>query len=211
MRDLHRGLVSLARDAQASLFMVLQAGLAALLTRLGAGTDIALGCPIAGRSDAALDELVGFFVNTLVLRTDTSADPSFHDLIGRVRAGNLAAYGNEDLPFERLVEVVNPERSLSRHPLFQVVLVLQNDAPLSFNLPGLSATPEPIAAAGVKFDLTVSLGEQRATDGMPVGIDGAIEFSGDLFDRATVEALAGRLVRLLQAAVAKPELPIGSL
>ena len=209
--DLHCALLALARDTQASLFMVLQAGLAALLTRLGAGTDIPIGSPIAGRTDSALDDLVGFFVNTLVLRTDTSGNPSLRELIARVRSSNLAAYGHQDLPFERLVEVVNPARSLARHPLFQVMLVLQNNAPVSLDLPGLSVSSEPIAIASAKFDLSVSLDEARSPDGTPLGISGSIEYATDLFDRPSIEALGSRLVRLLEAAVAVPDRAIGSL
>src|SRR4029077_2300984 len=209
--ELHRGLLGLAREAGASLFMVLQAGLAALLTRVGAGEDIAIGSPIAGRTDHALDDLVGFFVNTLVLRTDTSGHPSFAELIGRVRAGNLAAYAHQDLPFERLVEVLNPERSLSRHPLFQVMLAFQNNAQVSLDLAGLAVGFEGVSTASAKFDLSVSLGEERASDGTPSGIVGVVEYATDLFERGTVEALGQRLIRLLEAAVADPQRPIGRL
>ena len=209
--ELHGRLVGLARDSQASLFMVLQAGLAALLSRLGAGSDIAIGSPIAGRTDTALDDLVGFFVNTLVLRTDTSGEPSFRALIGRVRAGNLAAYGHQDLPFERLVEVLNPSRSLSRHPLFQVMLALQNNPEGRFDLPGLAVEPEGVETGIAKFDLSFDLAEQRAGDGSAAGLHGVIEYATDLFDRGTVAGLAERFVRLLEAAVGDPERAIGRL
>ena len=208
---LHGGLVGLARASGASLFMVLHAGLAALLTRLGGGSDIVIGSPVAGRGEGALDDLIGFFVNTLVLRTDTSGHPSFRDLIGRVRAGNVAAYGHQDVPFERLVEVLNPARSLSRHPLFQVMLALQNTADVRFELAGLRARLEPVATASAKFDLSLSLCERRGADGSPAGIDGVLEYAADLFDRSSIEALSLRLVRLLEGMVADPGRPIGGI
>jgi len=158
---LHGGLLGLARRQGASLFMVLQAGLVALLSRLGAGSDIALGSPIAGRTDAALEPLVGFFVNTLVLRTDVSGNPGFAALVDRVKAGNLAAYAHQELPFERLVEVLNPARSLSRHPLFQVMLAFESGPAVAAELCGLEVVGEAVGSSSAKFDLSVALSERR--------------------------------------------------
>ncbi|MFE7581236.1 amino acid adenylation domain-containing protein [Streptomyces gardneri] len=208
---LHQDLLRLARTSGGTLFMVLQAALAALLTRLGAGTDVPLGTPVAGRSDEALDDLVGFFVNTLVLRTDTSGDPTFRELVARVRETDLAAYAHQDVPFEHLVEELNPTRSLARHPLFQVMLVLQNNADATLELPGLDARMETVLNGTAKFDLTAAFTETRGGDGKPSGITGALEYAVDLFDRGSAEVLVARLVRLLEAAVAEPDVRIGDL
>jgi pristinamycin I synthase-3/4 len=191
--------------------MVLQAGLATLLTRLGAGTDIALGSPIAGRTDSALEELIGFFINTLVLRTDTSGNPSFLQLLERVRVTNLDAYAHQELPFERLVEALNPVRSLSHHPLFQVMLVLQNLPVSTTDLAGVKAGSMGIGSTVAKFDLTLSLGERRSSDGSALGIGGGLEYSADLFERSSVEVIAERFVRLLEAVAAQPQTPLGEL
>ncbi|MGW0934575.1 non-ribosomal peptide synthase/polyketide synthase [Streptomyces sp. NPDC002666] len=209
--ELHTALVELARRSGSTLFMVLQAGLAALFTRLGAGTDIAIGSPIAGRTDEALDELVGFFVNTLVLRTDTGGDPSFAELLGRVRETALEAFAHQDVPFEHLVEVLNPSRSLSHHPLFQTGLVVQNAPGGDFDLPGLRVSGVAVPTGTSRLDLTFGLAEEHGPDGAPAGLTGAVEYSTDLFDRATVESLVTRWTRLLAAAVAAPDRPIGGI
>jgi amino acid adenylation domain-containing protein len=208
---LHQGLVGLARHGGVSVFMVLQAGLAALLSRLGAGRDIAMGSLTAGRVDQALDELVGFFVNTLVLRTDTSGDPAFMQLLGRVRETALAAWAHQDVPFDYLVEVLNPTRSLAHHPLFQVMLTLENVPEADFKLSGLRVSTVPTSTGTAKFDLDFSLSEQRGPDGVPKGIDGVVKYASDLFDPATVEALVARWVRLLAAVVADPDRPISRI
>ncbi|MFC3997345.1 amino acid adenylation domain-containing protein, partial [Nocardiopsis sediminis] len=208
---LHRALTALAQSHGASLFMVLHAGFAALLTRLGAGTDIPIGSPIAGRTDDALDDLVGFFVNTLVLRTDTSGDPRFRDLLARVREVDLAAHAHQDLPFERLVEEVRPARSLTHHPLFQVMLALQNAPGAGFHAPGITAEIDLMGAGTCRFDLVLSLTEHLDDDGTPLGLAGIAEFGTDVFDRDTVDALVRRLIRLLGSAAADPGLRIGAL
>ncbi|MFF8594381.1 non-ribosomal peptide synthase/polyketide synthase [Streptomyces sp. NPDC015220] len=207
--ELHAALLELARRTGSSLFMVLQAALAALYTRLGAGEDIPIGSPIAGRTDEALDDLVGFFVNTLVLRTDTSGDPTFAELLGRVRETALSAYAHQDVPFEHLVEALNPSRSLSHHPLFQTILAVQNAPMGRFSLPGLDVVTCAVATGTAKFDLGVNLAEQFGPDGRPAGIVGAVEYATDLFDRGTVAALARRWTLLLEAVTADPEQPIG--
>ncbi|MEV7942015.1 condensation domain-containing protein, partial [Kitasatospora sp. NPDC088264] len=208
--ELHRELVTLTRSQRVTMFMTVQAALAALLTRLGAGTDVPIGSVVAGRSDEALDDLVGFFVNTLVLRTDTSGDPSFTELLARVRETQLDAHAHQDVPFERLVEELNPARSLARHPLFQVMLVMQGDgdaAPL--DAAGLDVSVEPSGGAVAKFDLSVGIGESFDADGAPAGLECVIDFATDLFDRETAEAIALRLGRLLAAVAAGPDQPIG--
>jgi len=201
--ELYGRLRGLARDSGVTVFMVLQAGVAALLTRLGAGTDIPIGSPVAGRVDEALDDLVGFFVNTVVLRTDTSGDPSFGELLGRVRETDLAAYANQDVPFERLVDELNPVRSLARHPLFQVMLAFQESLAIQVDLPGMRSSRVEVARTGVaRFDLAFDLAERRAGGGDGVGVAGVVEYSTDLFDRDTVVEIAARLVRLLEVVAA---------
>ncbi|MER8033008.1 non-ribosomal peptide synthase/polyketide synthase [Streptomyces bauhiniae] len=203
--ELEQGLRALARDHGVSMFMVAQAAVAALLHRLGAGDDIPLGAPVSGRADESLEDLVGFFVNSLVLRTDLSGDPTFAELLARVRESGLAAYEHQDLPFERLVEALNPERSLARHPLFQVMVVHltgRTDGPV---LPGLTAHRETVGQESAKFDLSFDFVEQED------GIQGWIEYSADLFDEPTVQLLARRLESLLAQAAADPGRRVGTL
>ncbi|MCP1462319.1 amino acid adenylation domain-containing protein [Pseudomonas sp. S3E17] len=211
---LHQRLLAVGRARQATLFMVLQAGFCALLSRLGAGTDIPIGSPTAGRVDDALEPLVGFFVNTLVLRTDTQGNPDFNTLVDRVRATDLEAYSNQDLPFERLVEALNPVRSLSHHALFQVAMSLEanlvgQSEQLAFT--GLDIAPVTLSNSSVKFDLSLLFSEEHDSDGLPAGLSGVMEYRLDLFDPATVERLVARLVMLLEAAALAPDTALAAL
>ncbi|MEU8759664.1 amino acid adenylation domain-containing protein [Streptomyces sp. NPDC048659] len=196
----------LARRHGASTFIVLHAALAGFLRRLGAGTDVLVGSPVAGRADVGLDELAGCFVNTVVVRTDTSGDPDFHALVGRARTGVLAALDHQDVPFEQVVEALNPARTAARHPLFQVMLSLQNNADAALRLPGLDTRLlDPVPHRTVAFDLLLDLTE---TDG---GLGGSLVYARDLFDHATAERLARRFAAFLAQAVAAPERPTGEL
>ncbi|MFJ4190007.1 amino acid adenylation domain-containing protein [Kitasatospora sp. NPDC089509] len=207
----HRALTALAREAGASPFMVVQAALAVLLGKLGAGTDIPLGTPVAGRTAQSLDDLVGFFVNTLVLRTDLSGDPSFRTLVGRARETVLAALAHQDVPFERLVDRLGAGRSLARQPLFQVMLAFQNNAGARPELPGLTAEVSPVGSGTAKFDLAFELVEQYDGAGGPDGLTGTLEYSTDLFTERTARGLADRLTHLLGLLTDQPDRPLSGL
>ncbi|MEO5877174.1 MAG: amino acid adenylation domain-containing protein, partial [Streptosporangiaceae bacterium] len=206
--EVHQRIAELARQTQASPFMVVQAAYATLLTRLGGGTDIPVGSPIAGRTDEALDDLVGMFVNMLVLRTDTSGDPTFRQLVQRVRESDLAAYAHQDLPFERLVDVLNPSRHLGRHPLFQNALTFQNNPEARLEMDGFTVEVEPLNAGVSRFDLLMVLTERFAGSGAPAGLDGELEYALDLYDPATARTMVERFSRLLESLLAAPDAPV---
>jgi aspartate racemase len=188
-----------------TLYMTLLAAFQTLLYRYSRQEDIIVGSPIAGRNRAEIERLIGFFVNTLVLRTDLSGNPSFQELLTRVRATTLDAYAHQDLPFEKLVEELNPERSLSYSPLFQVMFVLQNTLEQTVELPGLTQTPVEIGTATAQFDLTLSVAEQ---DGLLIG---SWNYNTDLFDAGTIERMNTHFQILLAGIVANPAQPISQL
>ncbi|MFC4496458.1 amino acid adenylation domain-containing protein [Streptomyces ovatisporus] len=208
--ELHERMHELARQHHATVFMVLHAALAALLTASGAGTDVVIGTPTSGRGGRELDDAVGFFVNPVALRVDTGGRPAFSELLDRVRRADLDAYDHQDVPFDRVVDAVAPQRSLARHPLFQVVLSFQDFEP-RLALPGLDTRTEPVHLGAAKFDLTLNLVERRGEGGGPAGIAGDVEYATDLFDEATASALADRLLLVLRAVCAAPGRPVADL
>ena len=202
-----------ARQHNVTGFMVMQAALTVLLSKVSASRDVAVGFPIAGRRDSALDELVGFFVNTLVLRVALDGDPSFAQLLDQVRARSLAAFEHQDVPFEVLVERLNPTRSLTHHPLVQVVLAWQNfgDPAAGLGLGDLEVTQLTADTQAARFDVVFHLRDLWSEAGQPLGIGGAVEFRTDVFDAASIEALIGRLQRVLVAMTADPGARLSSI
>ncbi|RKH18898.1 amino acid adenylation domain-containing protein [Corallococcus sp. CA047B] len=204
-RELSSALAALSRREGSTLFMTLLAAFQVLLHRHSGQDDIVVGSPIAGRTRAETEGLIGFFVNTLVLRTDLSGEPSFRELLKRVREVTLGAYVHQDVPFEKLVEELAPARDLSRSPLFQVMFVLQNAPMPELSLGEAKLTPMPVAQTVAKFELTLFL-EETAD-----GLKGSLEYNTDLFDAGTVERLAGHYQTLLEGIVAEPEQSVSRL
>uniref|UniRef100_UPI0035CBCB5C amino acid adenylation domain-containing protein n=1 Tax=uncultured Mycobacterium sp. TaxID=171292 RepID=UPI0035CBCB5C len=214
--DLQQQIAREAREHNATSFMVVQAALAVLLAKLAASSDVAVGFPIAGRGDPALDELVGFFVNTLVLRVDVAGNPTVDELLGQVRARALAAFEHQDVPFEVLVERLNPTRSLTHHPLVQVVVAWQNFArqdsdAAEMRLGDVQVTPLAVDTRTARMDLTFFLAERWSEDDEPAGICGEVEFRTDVFDAASIEALIERLERVVAAITADPARRLSSI
>ncbi|MFC8380964.1 amino acid adenylation domain-containing protein [Nocardia sp. NPDC057272] len=207
----HAALAELSRTHGATLFMAVHTAFAVVLAELSGTTDIAIGTPVAGRGEAALDDLIGMFVNTLVFRTRVDADASFAEQLTRQRDTDLAAFAHADIPFERLVEVLNPARSTARHPLFQVGLSFQNLAEVRMDLPGTSVSSVELDRELSQFDLHLIVADRYTAEGSPAGITGYCTYAADLFDAATVEGFLARLTRLITAVVTDPGAPLHTI
>ncbi|MYT29956.1 MULTISPECIES: non-ribosomal peptide synthetase [unclassified Streptomyces] len=209
--ELHEGLARLARGCDVSMFMVLDAAMAVLLGRLGAGTDIPIGVATAGRDDQATENLIGFFANTLVLRTRIEERQTFRELLAAVRDRTLDALAHGDIPFESLVDSLRPTRSMSHHPLVQVMLSWQSVTDETLDLPGVEATPVVRSTGTARMDLVLLLHEHLAGDGTPRGIDGGIEYNADVFDPDTVRTMLRRLRQVVLAMITDPDQAVGDV
>ena len=198
-------LKSLSEKSGATLFMTLLASFVILLSRYSNQQDILVGSPIANRNRSEIESLIGFFVNILVLRTDVSGNPSFWELLQRVRQTAMKAYSHQDVPFEKVVEALQPERNLSYSPLFQVMFILQNTPPGKLELPGLSLTRLEIENSTAKYDLTLSITESDQ------GLSGSLEYNSYLFEQATITRMIGHFVTLLEGIVTNPHESISQL
>ncbi|GGK49698.1 non-ribosomal peptide synthetase [Nocardia camponoti] len=209
--DVHQSLDQLARDHNASLFQVVHAALAVLVGRLSGRTDVAIGTPVAGRGERALDDLVGMFVNTLTLRTEVPGSASFAELLKQVSEADLAALENADVPFERVVDEVAPNRVREQNPLFQVLLAFENIEAASFELPGLTIVGVDGGATSAKFDLSVGVSPIVNADRTLGEITIGFNYATDIFDASTVETLAEQFSRVLTAVAADPTAVVGDI
>jgi Condensation domain len=212
--DVHAGLLRVGSENRAGLFMVLHSAVAWLLHRFGAGEDVLVGVPVANRPDEQLADSIGFFVNTLVLRTKLPHAGTFAELLRSVASADLAAFDHQDVPFELVVERVNPPRSAARHPLFQVMLTLDTEtgrAGDDWALPGTTVADEPVEQGVAKFDLLFSFADRRGPGGVPAGVEGRIGYDLALFDEETAQRLAAGLRRILTAVASRPSAPLSGL
>jgi non-ribosomal peptide synthetase component F len=203
--ELGQALKSLSQQQGVTLFMLLLAAFKILLYRYTQQTDILVGTPIANRRYTAVEGLIGFFVNTLVLRSDLAGNPTFEQFLQQVRNTALDAYDYQDLPFEQLVEALQPERNLSQTPLFQVMFLLVNAPKAALSLADLTLKPFPFGGGPTKFDLTLAAMETETSFVV------TFEYNHDLFEAATVERMAGHFVTLLESIVAEPQRPLANL
>ncbi|HEX2076750.1 MAG TPA: amino acid adenylation domain-containing protein [Longimicrobium sp.] len=196
---------ALGRDEGATLFMVLLGAFQALLSRYGGGEDVVVGSPIAGRTRRELEGLIGYFANTLVLRTDLGGDPAFRDVLRRVRAATLGAYEHQELPFDRLVAELQPERSLSHSPLFQVTFTFGDGAPSGWSLPGVRVSPVSTESHAAKFDLMLAM------EATPGGLRAGLTYATDLFERGTIRRMLGHLERVLEQVAGNADVRLSEL
>ncbi|WP_051827516.1 non-ribosomal peptide synthetase [Streptomyces bicolor] len=210
--DAHTRIVEAARAQGATLFMALHAALASALVRAGAGEDLAVGSPIAGRGgDGAVEDVVGFFVNMLVLRTDASGDPTARQLLARTREAALDAFAHQDVPFEEVVDALGPVRPPGRQPFTEVVLALQNNARAEVELPGAESGVEPLRTGTARFELLVDVTDEHGPSGAPDGMTLVFEYRTSCLEPEFVEWLADAVVTGLRAAAAEPDVPLSRL
>lgn len=203
--DLTRELAALARQESASLFMVLLAAFNVLLYRYSGQQDILVGSPIANRDRAEIEQAIGFYTNTVVYRTDLTGEPTFRELLGRVRRVALGVFANQDVPFEQVVDAVRPNRDLSHTPLFQVMFAVQKAPDAALQLAGVDVTPVPVGCGTSKFDMLLELQETSA------GLQGMLEFNTDLFDRHTMTRVLEHYRRVLEGVAADPARRVSEL
>jgi thioesterase domain-containing protein len=202
---LRAGIVDIARAAKATPFMVLRTALAAVLSRFGAGTDIPIGVPVLGRDDVALDDLIGFFVNTVVLRVDVSGAPGFRALVVGTRENDLACYAHGDLPFDQLVEELNPPRRAARHPLFQVMATMAGNDRVTPRLPGAEVADLPVVLPDAKFDLAIDFVDHGDV------LSCSATYDTGLYHERTVRAFLDALVVFVRTVVTDPERPVDAV